>query len=348
MPLAAAAALALIQTSLLIRPLYLEDEPPELRSAQHIVILHTEVRNVHPSVKTTPDEALEVAVSIKRKLDAGADFAEVARTYSMARSASQGAVLGTFARGMLAPPLNEFLFSAEPGAISNPIDGPAGVQILRRIDTYAAVLQILVEGKTDTAREECANLREQLDEGADFGELAREHSDDTESARVGGQYQIFERGTRDRLLKKAAFEAQLGEVVGPLETPLGFHLLKRVAFDAVDPALKEQKFIRLRSVLVAYQGAVAAPRDLLRTKAEAQALAVEIHGRISAGDDMAEIAREFDGDPTGAERGGDLGWVHRNAPGLPPLFEIIFGRPVGAVSGPIETPAGFVVVRRDA
>jgi peptidyl-prolyl cis-trans isomerase C len=117
----------LAQASLLVRPTYPTEEPPELRSAQHILLLHAEVADVHPSVTQGPERAVAFARELLAELAAGADFTELARRHSMARSAASGAVLGTFAPGMLAPELDAFLFAADPGEVSPPIATASGV-----------------------------------------------------------------------------------------------------------------------------------------------------------------------------------------------------------------------------
>ena len=114
------------------------------------------------------------------------------------------------------------------------------------------------------------------------------------------------------LLKSAAFRLRVGEVSEPIRTPLGWHLLQRVAPETLDQALAEPSFVRLRGILLRVDESTPGARDRARTFELAQ----RIHERLRSGEEMRALAREFDEDPGGREREGDLGWIHRGQPGL--------------------------------
>ncbi|REJ34251.1 MAG: hypothetical protein DIU84_07985 [Bacillota bacterium] len=75
-------------------------------------------------------------------------------------------------------------------------------------------------------RETAEDLIRQLEEGADFADLAREHSTDTVSAENGGDLGWFTRGRMVEPFEEAAFGAEPGAVVGPVETQFGFHVIE--------------------------------------------------------------------------------------------------------------------------
>lgn len=333
--------------SLLSRPLYRTEAPPPLRAARHIVILHAGVSRdlVQHDDSRTPEEALAVARELVSRLRDGADFLELAREHSGAANTHRGALLGAFPEGMLMAPLDRFLWTSEPGDVSDPLDTPFGLQIVQRIDARAGVKQILLKG--DGAERRARELRAHLLEGADFGELAREHSQDRASAERGGEYAIFVRGSRDNQLKALAFELEPGEISEPYETPLGWHLLQRVDPDSVDPALEEKLFVRARAIVVSWKGAVAAPPDLERTKAEAYDVADQIQTLVRGGEPMAEYAAgPYNDDPGGREREGDLGWLYRRNPDAPNFLSELFIVEPGTLLDIKETSAGFVLLRR--
>lgn len=62
--------------------------------------------------------------------------------------------------------------------------------------------------------------------GVDFGELAQKNSDDKGSAARGGDLGPFPRGVMDKAFEDAAFGAREGEIVGPIETVYGYHIIK--------------------------------------------------------------------------------------------------------------------------
>ncbi|MDX5474111.1 MAG: peptidylprolyl isomerase [Bacillaceae bacterium] len=69
-------------------------------------------------------------------------------------------------------------------------------------------------------------LKEKLDNGADFSELAKEYSIDSSNALDGGELGYFTSGTMVLPFEIAAFALEVGEVSEPVETQFGFHLIK--------------------------------------------------------------------------------------------------------------------------
>jgi parvulin-like peptidyl-prolyl isomerase len=73
--------------------------------------------------------------------------------------------------------------------------------------------------------ETAEGLLADLAAGSDFAELALEHSTDTGSGRQGGELGCFGRGMMVEPFEEAAFSAELDEVVGPVESQFGQHLI---------------------------------------------------------------------------------------------------------------------------
>ncbi len=91
------------------------------------------------------------------------------------------------------------------------------------------------------AKEKAEGLRKQLQNGADFAKLAKEHSDDPGSKNTGGEY-TFPRGQMVPAFETAAFTQPLKEI-GPLvETPFGYHIIQALSKNtAKTPTLDEVK-----------------------------------------------------------------------------------------------------------
>lgn len=70
------------------------------------------------------------------------------------------------------------------------------------------------------------SLRERLDAGEDFAALAKEHSQEKGTRERGGDLGWFEREEMFHEVSDAAFAAEPGELIGPIETRLGFHLVR--------------------------------------------------------------------------------------------------------------------------
>lgn len=340
-------AALLLQTSLLLNPLRLEADPPELRSARCLLLPYQGAEDCPPAETRSHADTTAFAHDLALRLRAGASFVAAAEQYSTMSNARTGGVLGTFPPHVLAPELDAFLFAAGPGAISDPIDTPRGVLLLERVDTWAAVLEIRLAGGDDAAHRGAIDaLRKELAAGADFAELARARSINPAAAARGGQFAIFERGARDVLLKARAFELREGEVSEPIASPLGWHLLKRVPIADVDASLRENNWARVRAILVQHDKAEGADPSLPRTPPQAKAIADGLLARIQGGAPFADVAHDFNDDPGGKARGGDLGWVHRFTPDLTLPVASAAAAPVGRIQL-LATPQGFVLVQRE-
>jgi parvulin-like peptidyl-prolyl isomerase len=88
---------------------------------------------VKPGAKELSDaDALAKAQEIRKKIEAGADFATVARAESDdTTSGEQGGDLGFFGRNQMVPPFEEAAFAMKPGELSQPVKTPFGYHIIK-------------------------------------------------------------------------------------------------------------------------------------------------------------------------------------------------------------------------
>ena len=87
--------------------------------------------------------------------------------------------------------------------------------------------QIFVQVGDGESDEIWAKAKEKmdLDGGADFGALARKHSEGPAAER-GGELPWIGRGNMPAAFDEAAWGGEVGEVIGPVRTDWGYHLIE--------------------------------------------------------------------------------------------------------------------------
>ncbi len=93
---------------------------------------------------------------------------------------------------------------------------------------YAGSARSTATRSQDEAKQQIAGLKDALDRGADFAQLATENSDCPSSAR-GGDLGPFGRGQMVGAFEDTTFGMNVGEVSGVVETEFGYHIIKRTA-----------------------------------------------------------------------------------------------------------------------
>ncbi len=136
--------------------------------------------------------------------------------------------------------LETAIYNLVPGNISKPVRSPRGYHIvklhsLRDAQPEVEVAHILVKKKKkatdnhEAARRRIADIHNRLVRGVPFEELASKESDDSQSARKGGRIGYVKTGEYDLEFEKAVLalteDQQISE---PVETRIGFHVLKRL------------------------------------------------------------------------------------------------------------------------
>ena len=115
-------------------------------------------------------------------------------------------------------------------SVADPTDDEVAAFYAAHRDEYVAPEQvlcqhILVKGSGDAALDKIKAIRERIvEEGADFAEEAKKHSDCPSGAQ-GGSLGWFGRGMMVPEFDKAAFEMKKGEVSGVVATQFGYHII---------------------------------------------------------------------------------------------------------------------------
>lgn len=144
---------------------------------------------------------------------------------------------------------------------------------------------------------------------------------------------------------------------GPKETPApvasdagGASTPPAIPASPSAPVAAEQKSvpnaIAAQHVLVTYKGAKGAPKNTVRSKADAKKRAEEVVTKAKAGADFSDLAKEYSEDPGSRERMGSVGKFTRDKM-TKPFSDAAFGLAVDQVSGVVESEFGFHVIKRN-
>jgi peptidyl-prolyl cis-trans isomerase SurA len=173
------------------------------------------------------------------QINGGADFRQVAASFSEAPDAVQGGAMGWRDLARLPSIFAEAVKTMKPGDVSPILRSPNGLHILRlngRRGQDAPVIvsqtharHILIKTSEvvseSEARDRLVKLKERLDNNADFAELARLQSEDGSASR-GGDLGWLSPGDTVPEFEKAMDALKVGEISGPVRSPFGWHLIQ--------------------------------------------------------------------------------------------------------------------------
>ncbi len=93
---------------------------------------------------------------------------------------------------------------------------------------YKGSMRSTASRSKDEALQQITDLKTQIDSGADFADLARQHSD-CPSSSSGGDLGSFGRGQMVKPFEDATYSMDVGQTSGIVETDFGYHLIQRTA-----------------------------------------------------------------------------------------------------------------------
>jgi peptidyl-prolyl cis-trans isomerase SurA len=213
------------------------------------------------------------------ELRRGASFAQVAATYSDAPDATQGGTLGWRSSARLPALFLDVLEKLNAGEVSDILRSPNGFHIVKLLEKRGKaaatgvqqthVRHILIrqrEGLSSSeARNRLAQLREKIVAGADFGEMAKQQSEDSSAAK-GGDLGWVAPGDTVQEFERVMNSLKDKEVSPPIQTPFGWHLVQVLErrSDELSEDRKQQaarQAIRQRKADEAFQDWLRQSRD---------------------------------------------------------------------------------------
>lgn len=176
--------------------------------------------------------------SIRERAIKGEDFTQLAKIYSEEPGAKEsGGDLGYFSVFNMVYPFENAAYNTKVGEISKIIRTSFGYHILKVNDRRAklpkiAVSHIMISDKkgsrTFNPEERINEIYTMLKQGESFESLAKQFSDDKNSAVKGGKLNPFTKGDlRASEFENAAYALKnIGEISKPVKTDFGWHIIR--------------------------------------------------------------------------------------------------------------------------
>jgi peptidyl-prolyl cis-trans isomerase SurA len=246
----------------------------------------TEYRIAHILV-TVPEQASAEQIENRRlraeealrSIRSGADFAQVAAAFSDSNDALQGGNLGWRSGARLPTVFADTVRQQKVGTVSGVLRSAAGFHIVKLLEkrnhddatlvdqTHARHILVRVNELTSEAeaKAKIERLKDRLDSGANFAELAKLNSEDASAAK-GGDLGWLSPGDTVAEFDEAMKKLQPNQVSPPVRTSFGWHLIevleRRKQDVTIDRARSEaQTAIRQRKADEAFQDWVRQVRD---------------------------------------------------------------------------------------
>ena len=187
--------------------------------------------------------------------------------------------------------------------------------------------------QVNEAESQARAIVDQARNGADFGKLAIAHSAD-QQALNGGQMGWGRIQELPGIFAQALSTAKKGDIVGPIRSGVGFHILK------VNDLRGESKNISVTEVHARHILLKPSP---IMTDEQARVKLEQIAAIKSGKTTFAAAAKEFSQDPGSANQGGDLGWA------TPDIFDPAFRDALtrlnkGQMSAPVHSSFGWHLI----
>jgi peptidyl-prolyl cis-trans isomerase SurA len=179
------------------------------------------------------------AQDIYQKLQAGADFAQLAIAHSNDQSALDGGDIGWRKLAQLPELFGNQVSALKVGQASAPFRSGAGFHILKNVEQRGGGAQLVEQTharhilvKTseimddNDARDKLLALKERLEKGEDFAKLARENSEDPGSMLAGGDLGWATPGMFVPAFEEAMVSTEMGKITRPFKSQFGWHILQ--------------------------------------------------------------------------------------------------------------------------
>ena len=215
-----------------------------------------------PDAATNDDlnKAQKTVASVVKQLEQGADFAQLAMTYSASENALEGGEMGWRKAAQLPPPFDRLLGGMSIGQVTEPARTAGGIIMLKLLDKRGGdvmyrdevhVRHILLkpsEIRSPEATQKLAQrLYERLRNGEDFAALAKQFSEDPGSALNGGDLNWIDPSSLVPVFREEMARTEIGQLSKPFESQFGWHVLQVLDRRSTDSSaqMREQQAVSL-------------------------------------------------------------------------------------------------------
>ena len=233
----------------------------------------------------TPDEiaiAKQKIDEVKAMIERGEiDFRSAAIRYSQAANALEGGDLGWRTPDAVPPVYLGMLRSMQPGQVTDAVRGPSGFMIVQLAEVREPQAQKVTQFKArdimvaitptvpaEVARQKAEALRDRIAKGEDFGKVATEASDDTQTRARGGDMGWFAAEDWGTAVANQIRSLADGELSPVFQSEVGFHIIKREGTREQD-VTQENRRNQAREIIGTRKGDEAYERFLRQLRAEA-------------------------------------------------------------------------------
>jgi len=201
---------------------------PEAVKLAHILLVYKPSQKIEDSVK-------QLAMSLRKKILDGADFATLSSTYSSSGAGANGGDLGYVSKEDVVPEFARAAFKLNVGEISGVIRTQFGYHIIKcegkkgnRLKLRHILLAVMPSHDDSLKTVQLADsLLNVLNNGGDFEKLAKAYSDDNATRAQGGELGWFATAQLPPEFAKAVKGWKTpGQYKGPISSQYGLHILK--------------------------------------------------------------------------------------------------------------------------
>jgi len=196
------------------------------------------------------------------QLEGGLDFASAAISYSSSQEALEGGEVGWRDLNSIPAFFADAIRDLKPGQFTKPIRSPAGFHIMK-VNDFREQRQVVVKEYhaqhimieineligARAAMDQIIDVSKKLNDGDEFAALAKEYSDDTSTANLGGDMGWFPPQAYGERVEQTLLALKDGQISEPFQTMAGWHIMQLLGVretDRTEEAIREEAREKIR------------------------------------------------------------------------------------------------------